>query len=104
MVDYFFGGSDAYYFTKYFSKHRKQSDHWIKEDEIIKNVSLLARNQVKHRSSSRYELKKIGKEDAENLARLISAVYSKFIRPHLHDSDYIQKTIEQGTIYLCFYS
>jgi putative beta-lysine N-acetyltransferase len=101
MVDHFFHGSDAYYFTKFSSVERKQTDHWIMEDKLIKNVSKLVRNQGKQVIPAGYQLKNFTKTDADHLARLYQAVFQIYPTP-LHDSDYIRKTMEQGTIYYGF--
>jgi beta-lysine N6-acetyltransferase len=101
MVDRFFKGSDAYYFSKFFSMERKQTDQWINEDRIIKNVSKMARNQAKQPIPAGYELKNFNKTDVDHLARLYEVVFPIYPTP-LHDSDYIRKTMEQGTIYYGF--
>lgn len=101
MVDHFFHGSDAYYFTKFSSVERKQTDHWIMEDKLIKNVSKLVRNQGKQVIPAGYQLDNFTETDADHLARLYQAVFQIYPTP-LHDSDYIRKTMEQGTIYYGF--
>jgi beta-lysine N6-acetyltransferase len=101
MVDHFFNGSDAYYFTKFFSMERKKNDYWMSEDRIIENVSKLARNQVKQIIPDGYELENLNKKDADYLAKLYQEVFPIYPTP-LHDPDYIRKTMEQGTLYYGF--
>lgn len=101
MVDRFFNGSDAYYFTKFFSRERKQSDDWITEDSVIKSVSKLVRNQAKQVIPAGYELKDFNKTDADQLAKLYQEVFQIYPTP-LHDPDYIRKMMEQETIYYGF--
>jgi len=102
IVDHFYRGSDAYYFTKYFTINRKKSDYWLMEDGVITNVSKLERSKVKHPIPSGYILRKIVESDAEQLAKLYKEVFRVYPTP-LHDSEYIKKTIEKGTIYFGFF-
>ncbi|KAA9021708.1 putative beta-lysine N-acetyltransferase [Niallia endozanthoxylica] len=102
MVDHFYRGSDAYYFTKYFTINRKKSDHWLMEDGIITNVSKLERSKMIQPIPSGYVLSKIVESDAEQLAKLYKEVFRIYPTP-LHDPEYIKKTIEQGTIYFGFF-
>jgi putative beta-lysine N-acetyltransferase len=101
MVDRFFHGSDAYYFSKYFVEERKLSHQWLKEDAIVRNVGSLTRNTVTITPPQEYALVKINQADAENLADLYKKVFQIYPVP-LHDPDYIKKTIEQGTIYYAY--
>jgi len=102
MIDYFYRGSAAYYFTKYFSIDRKKSDDWLVEDGIINNVSKLARNKMKQPIPSGYELRKIVENDAEQLAKLYQEVFRVYPTP-LHEPEYIKKSIKKGTIYYGFF-
>ncbi|WP_256243659.1 putative beta-lysine N-acetyltransferase [Bacillus sp. V3B] len=101
VVDHFFNGSDAYYFTKFSSMERKQNAHWIIEDRTIKSVSKLARNQAKKVIPTGYELKKLYKKDAKPLVQLYQEVFQIYPTP-LHDPEYIRETMERGTIYYGF--
>nr|WP_184524417.1 putative beta-lysine N-acetyltransferase [Bacillus benzoevorans] len=101
MVDRFFHGSDAYYFTKYFVEARKLSHQWLKEDAIVRNVGALTRNSVTITPPQEYDLVKVNQADAENLAVLYKKVFQIYPVP-LHDPDYIRKTMEQGTIYYAY--
>ena len=40
VVDAYFLGSDAYFFSKFYTVERKKNDHWITEDQIMKGVSI----------------------------------------------------------------
>ncbi|WP_071394501.1 putative beta-lysine N-acetyltransferase [Bacillus tuaregi] len=101
MVDYYFRGSAGFYFTKYFTNHRKESEHWLTEDGIIDNVSKLPHLKLKQNIPAGYELRKLNKEDGERLALLYREVFQVYPTP-LHDPEYIKKTIENGTIYYGF--
>lgn len=101
LVDTFFNGSEAYYVTKYYTLKRKQSDQWLKEEQLIKNVKTLRRNGDKQEMPSGYTLEKVVNRDAKELAKLYQAVFQIYPTP-LHDYTYIEKTIEQGTLYYAF--
>lgn len=101
IIDRYFLGSDQYFFCKYFSDDRKMSKHWITEDRIVKNVLALERNRDIIMPPSEYKLTKITQEDAKKLAALYREVFQIYPTP-LHDSEYIKKTIKEGTIYYAF--
>lgn len=100
MVDHFFRGSDAYFFTKYFSENRKQSDQWMNEDKMFQSVKSMEKtiNKVDLQIPLLYELKKIATSDAERLAKLYQEVFQLYPTP-MHDPSYIRKTMGMGTIY-----
>jgi len=101
MVDGFFRGSDAYYFTKYFEAQRKISPSWIVEDGIIHNVQNLPALNRKTDIPNNYTLRKMEKTDAVSLSSLYKEVFQIYPTP-LHDPDYIQKTMDNGTVYYGF--
>lgn len=101
VVERFFRGSDACYFTKYFAEERRQCREWLKEDSILKNVGALARKPVTITVPEEYNLIKINKADAENLAKFYKEVFRIYPVP-LHEPHYIRKTIERGTIYYAY--
>lgn len=101
MVDRYYRGSDAYYFTKYFTTNRKKTETWLLEDGIIASVNQLAKNHVRQHIPAGYELRKMVEDDAEQLAKLYKEVFRVYPTP-LHDPAYIKKTIEKGTIYYGF--
>lgn len=101
IIDQYFLGSDGYFFCKYYSNDRKNSEYFIKEDEIVKNVQLLKTNIETISPPKEYKLTLIQKGDAVKLARLYKQVFEVYPTP-LHDPEYIQKTIDEGTIYYAF--
>lgn len=101
MIDQYFLGSDGYFFCKYYSHERRNSEVTYKEDEIVKNVQLLEQNVGGIAPPSEYQLKLIQNEDAEKLAELYGKVFKIYPTP-LHEPEYIAKTIEEGTIYYAF--
>lgn len=101
VVERFFRGSDACYFTKYFNEERMQNRQWMKEDSVLKNVGALTRNPVTITVPKEYNLIKINKADAENLAKFYKEVFYVYPVP-LHEPYYIRKTIERGTIYYAY--
>lgn len=101
IVDAFFNGSKAYYVTKYYTLERKQSDQWLNEQQILMNVKALNPKNAKLDIPEEYQLEKMLKNDARDLALLYQKVFPIYPTP-LHDFTYIEKIMEQGTIYYAF--
>jgi beta-lysine N6-acetyltransferase len=101
IVDHFYRGSHAYYFTKYYQEERRNSQHWLMEDQILEHVKQLSRATKKVQAPDHYKLMKVNKGDVEKLAELYKRVFQIYPTP-LHDPEYISKTIDQGTIYYAF--
>ncbi|WP_026583571.1 putative beta-lysine N-acetyltransferase [Bacillus sp. J33] len=101
IIDGYFLGSDQYFFCKYYTDQRRASVHWIKEDDIVKNVLAIERIRAVNMPPTEYKLKKITYEDAEKLAALYREVFQIYPTP-LHDPVYIKKTMKEGTIYYAF--
>lgn len=103
VVDRYFLGSDAYFFTKYYTADRKVSEHWITEDRIIKSIGELKRTKEKIYPPHDYELKKADETCAEELASLYKQVFPVYPTP-LHNPEYVKKTMNDGTIYYAFFN
>lgn len=101
VIDHYFLGSDAYLFCKYLTKERKTNIYWIEEDKILKNVQKLDKSNEHQPVPKDYQLIKISKQDAIPLATLYQKVFEIYPTP-LHDPKYIEKTIDNGTIYFAF--
>jgi beta-lysine N6-acetyltransferase len=102
VVDHYFLGSDAYFFTKYYTADRKMNEHWITEDRIIKSIGELKRTKEKIYPPNDYELKKADETCAEELASLYKQVFPVYPTP-LHNPEYVKKTMNAGTIYYAFF-
>ncbi|QED48305.1 putative beta-lysine N-acetyltransferase [Cytobacillus dafuensis] len=102
MIENYFLGSNLYFFCKYYTSERRTSTQWLNEDHIVKNVVALERNSYPILPPSEYKLKKITIEDAKSLANLYGKVFQIYPTP-LNDPQYIEKTIQDGTIYYCFH-
>jgi beta-lysine N6-acetyltransferase len=101
IVDRYFHGSDAHFFSKYFTPERKKNDHWITEDGIIQSIYQLDPRPGKMSLPKEYELKKVDETCAEELSELYRQVFQIYPTP-LHDSEYVKKTIKEGTLYFAF--
>ncbi|XTP56864.1 putative beta-lysine N-acetyltransferase [Niallia sp. Krafla_26] len=97
-VDGFFRGSDAYYFTKYYYDKRRNSNNWVMEDGILQRIMNLHGHESHRVISTQYHLLKMEKSDAIKLSQLYRQVFKIYPTP-LHDPEYIEKTMEGGTIY-----
>ncbi|MEK4147671.1 putative beta-lysine N-acetyltransferase [Robertmurraya sp. FSL W8-0741] len=101
MIDRFFLGSDCYFCCKYFNNNRRDSNTFVSEDEIVKDVQLLDRNFLLNSPPDEYKLIFVQKEEVEMLAKLYQQVFKLYPTP-LHDPAYILKTLDEGTIYVAF--
>nr|WP_263326048.1 putative beta-lysine N-acetyltransferase [Neobacillus sp. Marseille-Q6967] len=102
IVDRYFLGSDAYFFSKFYTPERKQNGHWITEDGIIHSIYQLDTKVDKADPPQEYELKKADEHCANELSQLYSQVFEIYPTP-LHDPEYVKKTMADGTIYYVFY-
>ncbi|MCM3568823.1 putative beta-lysine N-acetyltransferase [Neobacillus mesonae] len=102
MVDGYFLGNDAWFFSKFFTSERKKNDHWMTEDRIIQSVYQLSPNDQRNHTPKEYELKKAEPNDAEKLSALYKQVFQIYPTP-LNDPEYVRKTMEDGTIYYAFF-
>ena len=100
-VDGFFRGSDAYYFAKYYQEARRNSKDWVREDGILQSVLCLNDHVSIDILPNHYQLKKMEKSDCLPLSRIYKQVFKVYPTP-LHDPNYIEKTMEDGTIYYGF--
>ena len=102
VVDRYFLGADACFFSKFYTPDRKKNDRWITEDGIIQGIYRLKPTMEKMLPSREYELKKADENCAEELAALYKQVFQIYPTP-LHDPEYVKKTMKDGTIYYVFY-
>jgi len=102
IVDRYFLGSDAYFFTKYYSNDRRCNDHWIAEDGIIHSIFQSDPSSLITKPPQDYILKKVDERDAGELAALYRDVFQIYPTP-LFDVEYVKKTMEEGTVYYGFF-
>lgn len=102
VVDGYFLGSDAHFFSKFYTPERKKNDHWVIEDGMIHNIYQLDTAIQKPFPPKEYELRKADLSCAGELASLYQQVFQIYPTP-LHDLEYIKKTIQDGTIYYAFF-
>ncbi|MBS4215988.1 MULTISPECIES: putative beta-lysine N-acetyltransferase [Neobacillus] len=101
IVDHYFRGSDAYFYTKYYISDRKKNDHWMTEDAIIHSIYQLDHVQQNLTPPKDYEIKKADESQATKLSALYRQVFQIYPTP-LNDPEYIKKTMQSGTIYYVF--
>jgi putative beta-lysine N-acetyltransferase len=100
IVDRYFLGSDAHFFSKFYSPERKRNDHWITEDGIIQSIYQL-NPSLETIPPKEYELKKADENSVDELSALYKQVFQIYPTP-LHNPDYVKKTMKDGTIYYVF--
>ncbi|MGG1674667.1 putative beta-lysine N-acetyltransferase [Neobacillus sp. NRS-1170] len=102
VVDRYFLGSDAHFFSKFYTPERKKNDHWITEDGMIHSIYQLDTSVEKAFPPKEYELKKADENYAAELAALYAQVFQIYPTP-MHDPEYIKKTMKDETIYYAFF-
>jgi beta-lysine N6-acetyltransferase len=102
VVDRYFLGSDAHFYSKFYTQERKKNDHWVTEDGMIHSIYQLDTSVQKAYPPKEYELRKADESCAGELAALYRQVFQIYPTP-LHDPEYVKKTIKEGTIYYSFF-
>ncbi|WP_413309379.1 putative beta-lysine N-acetyltransferase [Bacillus sp. 1P10SD] len=102
VVDRYFLGSDAFFFSKFYTPDRKNNDHWITEDGMIHSIYQLDPSMEKNFPPKEYVLKKADENCAAELSSLYRQVFQVYPTP-LHDPEYVKKTMEDGTIYYVYF-
>jgi beta-lysine N6-acetyltransferase len=102
VVDRYFLGSNAHFFSKFYTVDRKKNDHWITEDGMIHSIYQLDSSFDKPFPPNEYELKKADESCAEELSGLYREVFQIYPTP-LHDPEYVKKTMKEGTVYYVFF-
>ncbi|MBP0726450.1 putative beta-lysine N-acetyltransferase [Bacillus sp. RG28] len=94
----YFQGSPMYFYSKFRDYERRNSQFWIEEDTIIKNIiekPVASDNRV---LDSNYQMRIATKEDAIELANLYKVVFEIYPTP-LDDSEYVKQSIDEDVIY-----
>lgn len=102
MIDHYFLGSDAYFFSKYYTVERKNNDQWIAGDMILKRIRELKNSFNLKQPPKVYLLKKVDEIRADELSKLYLKVFPIYPTP-LHDPEYVKKTMTDGSIYYAFF-
>lgn len=102
MVEKYFLGSDAYFFSKFYSVERRKHDHWITEDSMLNSISQLSMPKEMIFSPKDYVLQKVNENHAVELSELYQKVFPVYPTP-LHYPEYVKKTLKDGTIYYAFF-
>lgn len=102
IVDGYFLGSSAHFFSKFYTVERKKNDHWITEDGMVQSIYQLDSVIDKPFPPKEYELKKADESCCEELSGLYREVFQIYPTP-LHDPEYVKKTMKEGTIYYVFF-
>ena len=83
VVDRYFLGSDAHFFSKFYTVERKKNDHWITEDGMIHSIYQLDKATDKPYPPKEYELKKADEDCAEELAGCIVRFFKFTLHPYM---------------------
>ncbi|MFZ3588749.1 putative beta-lysine N-acetyltransferase [Bacillus sp. DJP31] len=98
ILEGFFHGSHAYTLAMYLEQRRRQSNKWIKEDEIVQKVLEIPSLCSTESLPDGYSLRKGNLQDAEQLASLYNSVFQIYPTP-LNDPEFIKSSMEYDTIF-----
>ena len=96
MIKNYFMDTNACLVVKYFSNERSQSNRWNEEELIIENILESESNPGATDSS---EVSFAALDNAAELAALYAEVFKLYPTP-IQETDYIKKTMEEGTLYV----
>jgi beta-lysine N6-acetyltransferase len=100
-VEKYYSGSDGYFFAKYFTNKRRNSDRWEEEDQLLAAVQK-NRSQQDHKViPNEYILRKAELTDAETLADLYNTVFDIYPVP-MNDPDYVKSCMKKDTAFFIY--
>jgi beta-lysine N6-acetyltransferase len=94
----YFSGSDGYSMALYFTTERRTSEHWIDEDNILRQVLSLPLKPGAEKLAPPYTIRIAELYDAEPLALLYGTVFPVYPTP-MNDPAYIRKVMQEGTVF-----
>ncbi|MFD3450032.1 putative beta-lysine N-acetyltransferase [Microbacteriaceae bacterium 4G12] len=100
VISGYFQGHDAYMVTKYKSDARRNSEYWVREDDIVQAITKSSLRNDKD-IPSHFVLRKATEQDALSLAQLFGQVFQVYPTP-LNKEDYIIKTMNEDTVYYVY--
>lgn len=94
----YFNGAAAIAMCKYFKNERRNSDYWLEEDNILKDVLNLSPPSLSSPLPNGYTLRMADEQDAKGLADLYGTVFEVYPTP-MDDPQYVLKIIRSGTLF-----
>ena len=101
MVKRYYLGSDCFFYVKYFTDERRNSENWVQEDQIMMDVLALQNNVKFPKPPKGYELRKAEESDVGLLAALYRTVFEVYPTP-MNDPSYIKKCMKEHTLFYIF--
>ncbi|MGG4264656.1 putative beta-lysine N-acetyltransferase [Peribacillus simplex] len=100
-IDKFFLGSDCFFLVKYNRNERRNSEEWVKEDQILTDIQSLPIKTGLDDPPSTYQGRMAEVTDALQLAQLYGEVFEVYPTP-MNDPLYVKKCMEKGTVFYIF--
>ncbi|WP_416731605.1 putative beta-lysine N-acetyltransferase [Fictibacillus sp. JL2B1089] len=94
----YFNGASAFAMCKYLTNDRRNSEYWVDEDRILKDVVKIGAGSKNQPLQSNYSLRMAEIEDADSLAELYKNVFQVYPTP-MNDAQYVRKMIQSGTLF-----
>ncbi|MET3728589.1 putative beta-lysine N-acetyltransferase [Fictibacillus halophilus] len=94
----YFNGASAYAMCKYLTNERRNSEYWVDEDRILRDVLKLETGTKNQPLQNNYFLRMADVQDAESLAGLYGDVFQVYPTP-MNDAEYVRKMIKSGTLF-----
>ncbi|RBW67705.1 putative beta-lysine N-acetyltransferase [Bacillus taeanensis] len=98
IFKHYFNGDHAYSMCCYLEQSRKNSNHWLKEDEIITNIYGLDIQGEQSNLNEDYIIRHGTLKDVQQLSVLYDTVFKVYPTP-MNEPDYLKKIIKEGTVF-----
>ncbi|MGM9987946.1 MAG: putative beta-lysine N-acetyltransferase [Bacillaceae bacterium] len=99
IIPKYYRGSTAYFFTMYTDIHRRESGHWIHEDEILHKIYETRKEKKELTLAEGLQMRLATMGDTNALATLYKQIFKIYPTP-LDKEEYIVHTMEHDTLYV----
>ncbi|MFS0781533.1 putative beta-lysine N-acetyltransferase [Bacillus sp. 1P06AnD] len=99
MVDRFFAGSDAFFFSKFYAHERRNSKFWVEEDQLLVQIEKGAARPEK--PNPPFTIVTCTKEHAEQLSALYKHVFKVYPVP-MDDPAYVAECMDKGSVFIAY--
>lgn len=99
IFKYYHNGENAYSLAKFFTKERRYSESFEKENQIIEEVSSYIPEELSIELSSGYSIRVATKEDIPELIKLYDRVFETYPIP-LNQPLYLEKLMESNVYFM----
>lgn len=96
QIDGYYNGHDAAVLVQYLNQNRRNTDDWLAQDDMLRELLLSPAPQEKKQAP--FFIRPAGSGDAPLLAKLYQDVFPVYPAP-VTDPAYVKKTMAEGAVY-----